>query len=132
MKEKNDVPSPVELKGATMLTVKEFSKKYRISAQTIYKWVDNEPAILAYKSMPINSSRIPAPQILSFKLIKRLGVIRILDFASHVDQFYTVKDMCQILKVHHSTLRKKIENGELAYYRIGKCIRLLFPEFHVK
>lgn len=36
------------------------------------------------------------------------------------DKFYTIDEISEILKVHHTTIRRAIKEGRLKAFRIGK------------
>ena len=36
------------------------------------------------------------------------------------DEFYTIEEVAQMLKVHHTTIRRAIKNGRLKAFKIGK------------
>jgi len=44
------------------------------------------------------------------------------------DEFLTVKELADKLKVNQMTIYRKIKNGELPYHRIGNSIRFKLSE----
>lgn len=61
--------------------------------------------------------------------LKQLKVVSIEDV--HKKAYLTIKEVCLLLKISESTIRKLIKNGELKTIRVGKKHFLLKSELEI-
>lgn len=43
--------------------------------------------------------------------------------------FYTVKEVAEMLQLHTQSVRRLLDDGELAWYRVGRSIRIGHADF---
>jgi len=50
--------------------------------------------------------------------------------ASHLDEFLTISEVAECLKVNERTVRRWVRSGHLKAHKIGGCVRISLDDLH--